>query len=46
MSDVPRCFHWNNDGLFLNSLVEPSVNPEGIESLSPGLARFERAYPG
>ena len=45
-SPVLRYFQWNNDGRFRHALVDLSVNPEGIESLSPGLARFQRAYPG
>jgi hypothetical protein len=42
---VPRCFQWNPDALFIKALNEPSANPEGIESLSPGLARFREGLP-
>jgi hypothetical protein len=42
---VPRRFQWNPDALFIKALNEPSANPEGIESLSPGLARFREGLP-
>ena len=36
----------NVRGMILRRCHNPFCNSEGIGSFSPGLARFERAYPG